>query len=267
MRHCQMPLMVRHRDDGNRIGSVGGQPVCVEAVPERPPTWLDMAGGDEIEVHAALPMRYYLELEQALGVRLPLDTAPAPSFESDVRAASPFHVVFVETTSWPRRKNYGIVGFAGIARELVESRSAPWQFSIVQHADRSASEVTRAFDGLPCEVLGSLDAVGCIGLFASAELVVGNDTGLTHLAALTRRGDGTAPQVVGIYGRHAHAKWTTGLAWHHAVATRFSQMMAVSDACPVRDGIDDAAWGASSEVRRLPAADIASFAGACAGWW
>jgi len=267
MRRCGLPLTVEHASVGSRICIGGQQPVCVDPVPERPPTWLDATGDDGVEVHAALPMRYYLEIEQALGVALPLDSAPVPAFHSTVRSPSPFYVVFVETTSWPVRKSYGVEGFATIATELVHARSAPWRFSIVPEPSTSASEVENAFGDVQCEVLAGLSAADCVDVFAAAELVIGNDTGLTHLAAMTIRNDRSGPQVVGIYGRHGYAKWTTGLARHHAVATRFSQMMSVTDACPVRDGIDDAAWGPSSDVRCLPAADIASFAGGCAGWW
>jgi ADP-heptose:LPS heptosyltransferase len=109
--------------------------------------------------------------------------------------------------------------------------------------------------------------VECVDVFATAALVIGNDTGLTHLAALTVGADGAGPQVVGLYGRHAHTKWTTGVERHHAVATRFSQMLAAADRCPVRDELDDALWASTADLSALPAAAIAEFAGHQAGWW
>jgi ADP-heptose:LPS heptosyltransferase len=104
-------------------------------------------------------------------------------------------------------------------------------------------------------------------VFASAEMVIGNDTGLTHLAALAEGPDGRAPHVIGLYGRHAYNKWTTGTDRHHAIATPFSQMLAVADRCPVRDDLDDALWSGPAGLAELPAELIADFAGDVAGWW
>jgi ADP-heptose:LPS heptosyltransferase len=230
------------------------------AVPEKPGAWLDLLDEERVEIHAALPMRYYLSAEQTLGVRLPADQAPTPTFMSSERVR-PFHVAFVSATSWPGRKDYGASGFARIASALVERCSVPWTFSLITSAD--ARSVT--LDGI--EVLTGMDAVDCLDVFGSAEVVIGNDTGLTHLAALTERPDGTGPQVIGLYGRHAYTKWTTGTERHHAIATPFSQMLAYADRCPVRDQLDDALWAESANLTNVPAELIADFAGQLAGWW
>ncbi|MFF2405944.1 hypothetical protein [Streptomyces sp. NPDC058092] len=49
--------------------------------------------------------------------------------------------------------------------------------------------------------------------------------------------DGSSPPVVGLYARHSHSKWRTGLPHHHAVATDLSDRMHQGDLCPVRDVI------------------------------
>ncbi len=77
-----------------------------------------------------------------------------------------------------------------------------------------------------------------VGLFPHCLLIVGNDTGLTHLAAMARGGqDRGGPPVIGLYARHSHSKWRTGLPHHHAVATNLSDRMHQGDLCPVRDTI------------------------------
>ena len=259
MRRCQLP-MAASLQPGPHIVRAGRRPgLAVPAVPEEPPAWLDILDEENAEVHAALPMRYYLGAEQALGTRLPADRAPVPSFSS-AEQEQPRHVVFITATSWPDRKDYGADGFAAIARALETLHPAPWRFTAITSAD--GDRVPR--DGM--EILPGPDAADCLDVFASAALVIGNDTGLTHLAALTRRPDGTGPQVVGLYSRHAHNKWTTGTSRHHAVATAFSRMLALADRCPVRDQIDDAAWAASASITALSAADIAAFACQVAGW-
>lgn len=260
MRCCQLPLSTSFADGPHTIHTGNSRGLTFYAIPERPQAWLDVLDDEQVEVHAGLPMRYYLAAEQTLGVRLPADRAPLPAFTS-IERGRPFHVVFVSATSWPSRKDYGGSGFAQVATFLAERHSAPWTFTLITSTD--AEPVT--FDGI--EVLASLDAVDCLDVFASAEVVIGNDTGLTHLAALTERPDGTGPHVIGLYGRHAYTKWTTGTARHHAIATSFSQMLALADRCPVRDHLDDALWAQSAGLADIPAELIAEFAGDVAGWW
>ncbi|OKI20865.1 glycosyl transferase family 9 [Saccharothrix sp. CB00851] len=260
MQRCRLPLGTSFADGPHTVHARHATGFTFYAVPERPQAWLDILDDELVEVHAALPMRYYLAAEQTLGVRLPADRAPLPTFGSSERVR-PFHVVFISATSWPSRKDYGASGFARIAALLAESFPAPWTFTLITSTDAESM----VFDSI--EVLAGLDAVDCLDVFASAEVVIGNDTGLTHLAALTERPDGTGPHVIGLYGRHAHTKWTTGTARHHAVATSFSQMLALGDRCPVRDHLDDALWSQSASLADIPTQIIADFASELAGWW
>lgn len=259
MRRCQLEPATAFTDRPHTIRSRAGAGLTFLAVPERPPTWLDVLDDERVEVHAALPMRYYLAAEQTLGLRLPADRAPLPTFTSSEQAR-PFHVVFVSATSWPSRKDYGAAGFARIGTLLAERFPAKCAFTIITGNDQQSNEAPEF------EVLAAPDAVDCLDVFASAEIVIGNDTGLTHLAALTERSDGTGPHVIGIHGRHAHTKWTTGATRHHAVATPFAQMLSFADRCPVRDHLDDAVWSASARLDGIPATTIADFACDLAGW-
>lgn len=270
LRRCTLPVETAPAEDKHTVSAnpPRRQPRAVEftAVPEVPPTWLDPRHDGQVDVHAALPMRYYLQLEQTLGIRLPAATAPVPAFiGADHR--HPFHVVFVSATSWPGRKDYGLTGFMQIARALTDNITAPWRFTVLggdeTHDDLSPSLPRK---DVPMELLPNLDAVDCLDVFAAAELVIGNDTGLTHLAALTRRPDGTSPHIIGLYGRHAHTKWTTGAPHHHAVATQFSRMMALADRCPVRDHIDDTLWGPIADLTSINPVAVADFASEIAGW-
>ena len=260
MQRCQLPLTTSFSSGPHTVHTRHSSGLKFFAVPERSQAWLDVLDGEQVEIHASLPMRYYLATEQTLGVRLPADRAPLPAFVSGERAR-PFHVVFVSATSWPSRKNYGADGFACVARILAERFPAPWTFTLITSTDAKPAPLA------DIEILAGLDAPACLDMFASAEVVIGNDTGLTHLAALTERPDGTGPHVIGLYGRHAHTKWTTGADRHHAIATPFSQMLALADRCPVRDHLDDTLWSQSANLADIPAEMIADFAGLVTGWW
>lgn len=258
---CSLAVHARHASDRHLVRASGPDPMQLPAVPESPPTWLDILDDDRVEVHAALPMRYYLDAEQNLGVRLPATHAPLPAFPSAQRA-QPFHVVFIAATSWPDRKDYGAAGFAAVAAALTGHHAGPWRFTLITGTGAAALAAPTA----PLEVLAGISAADCVDVFASAEIVIGNDTGLTHLAALTCRPDRTSPHVIGLYGRHAHTKWTTGADHHHAIATSFSQMLAAADRCPVRDRIDDSIWSESARITSIPVHLIAETAARVVGW-
>jgi hypothetical protein len=264
MRRCSLPLTARHADGPHVIHTGNRTPVRFEAIPEQQPAWLDLLVRDRVEVHASLPMRYYIAAERTLGIRLPATHAPAPAFTSN-EDARPFHVVFVAATSWADRKDYGLDRFAHIARTLADRAAAPWTFHVITNSDTASNRAPIA--DLDFEILAGVESADCLDVFASAELVIGNDTGLTHLAALTQRRDGTSPQVVGIYGCHSYTKWTTGSERHHAVATPFSQMLSAADRCPARDRLDEPLWAGAASLATLPAEQIADFAGQRAGWW
>lgn len=266
MSHSTLPMRVgQSNETGHIVQTVTADPVPFAAIPEEPPTWLDLLDGDFVEIHAALPMRYYLHIELATGCRLPAAAAPGPAFTSTVLAAEPFHVVFAATTSMPGRKDFGAAQFAKVAAELTNRAHGNWRFTLITPLGAAGQRL--AWQGPPVAVLDGADATDCIDVFASAQLVVGNDTGLTHLAALTTRVDGTGPDVVGLYGRHAHTKWITGSPRHHAIATPFSQLLAAADRCPVRDQYDDGVWGRSADLPSISPTQVAEYAGARSGWW
>ncbi|MDI5973336.1 glycosyltransferase family 9 protein [Streptomyces sp. SL13] len=228
------------------------------------PPWLDPVD-DEVEVHSALPMRYYLEVEQRLGVRLPLDGAPAPRFRSRTANTDPRHVVLVSTSSaYGSRQDYGVDGLLDVARSLTELAPGAWRFTLL--TNDPARQAAGARLDCPLDVVVRPDATDCVDLFGGCALVVGNDTGLTHLAALTARPDGTGPQVVALYGRFSHLKWVTGSTRHHSVATPLSQMMAFADVGLYINSyglpIDDTVWG-TGDVTAIAPSLIARYAYGC----
>lgn len=155
MQRCRLPLSTSFSSGPHTVHTRQSRGLTFYAIPERPQAWLDIVDDELVEVHASLPMRYYLAAEQTLGVRLPADRAPLPSFTSGERAR-PFHVVFVSATSWPSRKDYGGNGFARIACVLAERFPAPWMFTLITSTDA----VTPLAD---IEILASLDDLVFVG--------------------------------------------------------------------------------------------------------
>lgn len=212
--------------------------------PAAPPCW-----SSDGRAYPDLPARYYLALERRLGVRLSgtapfapmLATGPSGLVEQ-LRSAGWFNgltIAAITATSWPERKDYTAQRFTELAERIAETQQSQARLLLIggqrDGGVHIATESPRRhvqvlhLDGMPADHLADL--------FPHCDLVVGNDTGLTHLAGMTRRSDGAGPPVVGLYARHSHSKWRTGLPHHHAVATRFSERMHQGDLCPVRDAI------------------------------
>lgn len=232
---------------GDRTGaeSHGSQPAANLVLdPAAPPCW-----SSDGRAHPDLPSRHYLALERRLGIRLP-GTAPfAPTlttgpseFVEELRATgwlSSLTLAAITATSWPERKDYTAQRYIEFAEYLGEAQQTQARLLLIGGKPAEGVRITAEpprrhvqmlrLDGVPADHLTDL--------FPHCHLIVGNDTGLTHLAAMARDSDGGHPPVVGLYARHSHSKWRTGLPHHHAIATDLSDRMHQGDLCPVRDAI------------------------------
>lgn len=262
---------------GTGVSTAGAHPVPLEARPVVPPRWRDVAERPDrrmvtlpawldqteegVRVHADVPMRHYLQLEQDLGVRLPRDGDVAPRYRSRSRYGDDRHVVLVATSSKPDIKDYGVGNFFRVARELRERTGTDLRLTLLTNDRRAAADLPAA---LPVEVALGVDAADCVDLFGGAGLVIGNDTGLTHLAALTVRADGSGPQVIGLHNVFSPLKWVTGSPRHHTISTAFAQQVALADvdvcATSFAAEIDPTLWGARADLASLSPKDVAGFA-------
>ena len=92
------------------------------------------------------------------------------------------------------------------------------------------------------------EATNLVDHFAFADLVVGNDTGLTHLAASSAFSDAPPPLVCSLHSRHSPTKWNVGSCNHIGVGTTFTFKLTAQDLCPIRDEIDEFAHGSSMQL-------------------
>ncbi|MFJ6939170.1 glycosyltransferase family 9 protein [Streptomyces sp. NPDC101132] len=232
---------------GDRPGiEAHGSEAAVSLVldPAAPPCW--STGG---RAHPALPARHYLALERRLGIRLPATAPFAPTLATgpnnlveELRSVGwlgGLNLAAITATSWPERKDYTAQRYITLAEHIAEAQQAQARLLLIggnpDGSLRITAEAPRRhvqvlhLDGMPADHLADL--------FPHCHLIVGNDTGLTHLAAMARGRDGSSPPIIGLYARHSHSKWRTGLPHHHAVATDLSNRMHQGDLCPVRDAI------------------------------
>jgi ADP-heptose:LPS heptosyltransferase len=155
-------------------------------------------------------------------------------------------VACVATTARPEFKDWGWRNFVELGKSL-RHEQPDLRMTIVVSPDSSAVEADFGWLTVSAAPLPQ-----CVDLFASASVVVGNDTGLTHLAALTRDRNGRSPNVVGLYNMHSFLKWSTGAVNHHALALPFSQMLAAADADVLLNQIKPELWGNVTNLQNLP---------------
>ncbi|WP_159944994.1 MULTISPECIES: glycosyltransferase family 9 protein [unclassified Nocardiopsis] len=212
---------------------------------------------DGRRVHTFLPARYYLGMEERFGQRLPGSPPFLPSLAPDTcdTGGQELTIAAVTATSWPSRKDYGAQGFAAAARIIGERVGRKARLLLVSDHD-GAGNLPMDTDGIRVEPVRRAGLKTLISRFARCDVVLGNDTGLTHLAALASR----RAEVIGLYGRHSHSKWRTGLARHHALATPFSESMHRWDMCPVRDGLDEAEGERYAPLSAISPVDLADTA-------
>ncbi|WP_405616562.1 lipopolysaccharide heptosyltransferase family protein [Streptomyces sp. NBC_01511] len=212
--------------------------------PAAPPCW-----STDGRAHPDLPARHYLALERRLGIRLPATAPFVPTLATrpndlveELRSAgwlSRLNIAAITATSWPECKDYTARRYITLAEHIAEAHQTQARLLLIggnpgdgpcvtAEAPRRHVQVLR-LDGIPADHLADL--------FPHCHLIVGNDTGLTHLAAMARGRDGGSPPVIGLYARHSHSKWRTGMPHHHAIATDLSERMHQGDLCPVRDAI------------------------------
>lgn len=224
--------------------------VSIVCDPAAPPCWSSNG-----IAYPALPSRHYLAIERRLGVRLPGEPPFTPRLTAQpnplvrrLRAMGCLDGIILAAiiaTSRPDIKDYTAAGFTDTARQLAVLLKEPVRLLLIGGRHDGVPSITAAdaCSRIPSLRLDGVPAADLADLFPHCSVVVGNDTGLTHLAALSRRWDGGSPPVIGLFARHSHSKWRTGLPHHHAVATSFADQMHQGDLCPVRDALapaDDA---------------------------
>lgn len=236
--------------------------------------------------YRCLPARYYLTFERQVGRVLmspPSEAHPGflfpddellansvPRFGDSCQSSSEALLcALIATTSLPEQKQFGAARFVEVATTLRQEWPEK-RFDIVLVLSPSPAESGEDHLIEPLGAFGKeagvitcrnsrLDELGY--LFARATIVIGNDTGLTHLAGLSRRPPPyRPPRVIQLYSRHDYTRWTSGRANVYPLFTPFSQYLREHNLATITDRVNDDVWRASSSATAIGTADVVALA-------
>lgn len=224
------------------------------SIDSRLPAWAERLEDGTAWVYGSLAMRLYRQVEQVVGRALPRLDRPLPVFHG----ASPRvegQVAIVLAASEPV-KDWGIGRFLACLEEIKMPVS---DVIVVTGSDDRSLVAAKAIKSTSVTVMAGPDLADCVDVFGECSLVLGNDTGLTHLAAMSESVDGSNPLVCGIYGLHSPLKWSTGFPWHHGVATTASWLVSIADRDVYLDSLEPSIWGPLASIATIDAANVARY--------
>lgn len=240
--------------------------------------------GTEIE-HRALPARYYLAFERQVGrvlLSAPSDAHPGFLFPDDRILQSTFTqsvlcpersnvslCALIATTSLPEKKQFGVPRFLQVATAL-QHRWREFRLHIVLVLSPSMVELDEGPSADSIFAAGRDSSVTICSnsrleelgfLFARTTLVIGNDTGLTHLAGLSQKPPPhSPPPVIQLYSRHDYTRWTSGRPNVYPLFTAFSRYLRDNNLATITDHVNDEDWGPGARATAINAKDVLALA-------
>ncbi len=223
-----------------------------------------LVDGDIID-YPSRPARYFLTFEREVGIRLKSDpNLSLPDFimNDDItltqKCINDFGIDLdtpgltflgvINQTSMVEKK-FGGLRYLEVIDKLYELNKNIAVLFLANTKEESPSEWLAVLEKIkksPYKVylIDSRDFELLAYMFARCKLVLGNDTGFSHLAAMCKRSL-LAPNVpcVITYSRHDYGKWSTGKENVYPVVTELSQYLKDSNSSISRDKIDVTNWG------------------------
>jgi hypothetical protein len=200
-----------------------------------------------VKEYPSRPARYFLTFEREVGTRLISDPNESlPDFNFDNRSNNDEKVMCIISQSSRPEKKFGTSRFINLAKRLYDAKMADKVYLFANSKEESPSEwilVTKLLveykDWLVLVENKGFEEMAV--LFSNSKIVVGNDTGFTHLAAMSISNMGR-PKVFTIYSRHDYGKWSTGKNNVFPIFTKLSEYLKYNNMSIQRDKIDLSKW-------------------------
>ncbi|MBI5358594.1 hypothetical protein HZB69_03160 [Candidatus Amesbacteria bacterium] len=210
-----------------------------------------------IKEYSSRPARYFLTFEREVGKRLISDPNNSlPNFVFDSQKTNSGKIMCIVSQASRPEKKFGTTRFIKLAKRLFDSKLVDIVYLLANSKEESPSEwilVRRLLEKYKDWLILVEDKKfeETAELFSKSQIVLGNDTGFTHLAAMSVNNMGR-PKVFILYSRHDYSKWSTGKDNVYPIVTKLSEYLKNNNMSIQRDGIDLSKWGSEEWSYSIP---------------
>ncbi len=245
------------------------------------PKYYDDSLGKTVEF-SSRPARYYLTFERQVGRILfsnPEESLPDLVMNKDkilrnkCLAKYKFnpddinisYIGIVGQASMVEKK-FGLSRYLNVIKKLNINQIKTKVLFLANSKEESPGDwlkMKKTAEKMPCEIIyiDATDFELLAYIFARCCLVIGNDTGFSHLAAMCRKSD-ASPRVpcIIIYSRHDWGKWRTGKDNVYPIVTKLSEYLRKNNTSISRDKIDLKQWGLKEWAYSVPESHVVKLA-------
>lgn len=228
------------------------------------PKFYDDSLGKIVEF-TSRPARYYLTFERQVGKILysnPEESLPdiimhkdnilrnkcLTKYKFDPDDINISYIGIVGQASMVEKK-FGLTRFLNVVKKLNINQTKTKVLFLANSKEESPGDwlkMKKTAEKMPCEIIfiDATDFELLAYIFARCHLVIGNDTGFSHLAAMCRKSN-TSPRVscIIIYSRHDWGKWRTGKDNVYPIVSELSEYLRKYNTSISRDKINLNQWG------------------------
>lgn len=253
-------------------------------MPEKPPVFnteeyvypkfYEILNGGQVKEYPSRPARYFLTFEREVGVMLKSDpNCSLPDFimSSDDKLRrkcvrnfkfnpdeNRMRFIAIVSQAGMAEKKFGSLRYLNITDKIIRDDKKDIVLFLANSKEESPSEWLQVLGRAKSRkykvrFINTDDFELLAYIFARCRLVVGNDTGFSHLAAMSKKSPiaSNVPCIV-TYSRHDYGKWSTGKENVYPIATELSEYLRENNISISRDKIDVSKWGMKEWACSIP---------------
>lgn len=218
--------------------------------------------------YTSRPARYFLTFEREVGVRLnsnPNDSLPVFDLKDNkkieeeiknkykIKISDDINSIAIISQAGEIEKRYGTLKFLNLYKILKQKLKRTRCFLIANWKEESPEEWFKVkkmlADHKDIILIDTEDFEMLSYIFSRCKFVIGNDTGFSHLAAMSKNlTNNQLPKVIILYSRHDFGKWNTGKSNVIPIATKLAKYLTKNNMSLRRDKIDEKIKGKNEWV-------------------
>jgi ADP-heptose:LPS heptosyltransferase len=247
------------------------------------PKFIETKDGIIVKEYGSRPARYYLTFEREVGLVLSTDpNGSMPTFELpyskcielsltkksglDLQKFEVYISLITFVHSKERQKQFGVVRYLEVANQIQRNlKDLKTCFVLFVHKDEEKEIwnelVSYLYKHPQLNVLiyddKNLEEIAYV--LARMSLHIGNDTGISHLASVSRKRRQTSltPTII-MYSRHDFCKWNSGHPNVIPIYTKLAEHLTTNNRSINRDKLDLVPWGREELASFIPIETVVS---------